>query len=158
MNKAEAMFRAFFEADAEYVLFYLAHRVQLESFTSPDTAKGDHEQWDEVRVFNDDSELAVFDDKPNLIRVCDNIAVAAYVRKAEGKPSRMCAAGSRYECHRPVKNWPAQMATLNNGTIVEQYWANGVRQLKRDVQLGRGVYRHRVGTSTPVRAASATGW
>jgi hypothetical protein len=34
MNKAEAMFRAFFEDDAEYVLFCLAHKVQIETQAS----------------------------------------------------------------------------------------------------------------------------
>ena len=82
MNKAEAMFRAFFEDDAEYVLFYLAHKVQIESVASPDITNGVRHQWHEVRVIDDDNELAVFDDKPNFVRVRDNIAVVTYVPRA----------------------------------------------------------------------------
>ena len=68
MNKAEMMFRSFFESGAEYVLFHLAHRVQIERVWT-DGADGLRVCWDEVRVLDDDDdELAVFDDKPNLIQ------------------------------------------------------------------------------------------
>jgi hypothetical protein len=145
MNKAEAMFRAFFEDDAEYVLFYLAHRVQIEKLAL--TAAAGSERCDEVRVFDDEGELAVFDDKPNFIRVYDSIAVVAYVRKAEGRPDTMCAAGPGYECHRPVENGPAQMAQFHDGTIVEQYWVHGARLLRQDVELSQGLGDDRIASS-----------
>jgi hypothetical protein len=86
------------------------------------------------------------------------VAIAAYVRKTEGRASCMCAAGPQYECHRPAKNGPAQIATFNDGTVVEQYWVNGARQLKRDLRLSQGPDRDRVGPSTSFRATSIPGW
>jgi hypothetical protein len=139
MNKAEMMFRGFFENGAEYVLFHLAHRVQIEH-VSAEGANGRREHWDEVRVLGDDDELAVFDDKPNFIRADATVAIAAYVRRAEGGQS-LCAAGARYECHRPMMQGPAQVATFSDGTVVEQYWVDGVRKLKRDLRESKPLER-----------------
>ena len=144
MNKAEAMFRAFFEDDAEYVLFYLAHRVRIETLTSADAAGPEHR--DELRVFNDDGELAVFDDKPSFIRVYGSVAVIAYARKTEERPGTMCPAGTGYECHRDVTKGPALIARFYDGTVVEQYWERGARRLKQDVPPSPAVRGDRIGS------------